>query len=110
MIQLLTDEEQKTVNKKVLSDLEAQILIKLGFDFNFPGPMQFVERYLRIHGFDKNKSVYDICFSLCKLALLEPKFLDYKPSQIAACASILAVNINQRDKNHNEFFRQSNGG
>ena len=39
MINLLTDEEKKYVRKQSLIDLEAQILIKLGFDFNFPGPI-----------------------------------------------------------------------
>lgn len=39
MINLLTDEEKKYVSKQSLIDIEAQILIKLGFDFNFPGPI-----------------------------------------------------------------------
>jgi hypothetical protein len=39
MINLLTDEEKKYVSKQSLIDLEALILIKLGFDFNFPGPI-----------------------------------------------------------------------
>jgi hypothetical protein len=39
MINLLTDEEKQYVTKKSLIDLEAQILIKLGFDFNFQGPV-----------------------------------------------------------------------
>jgi hypothetical protein len=39
MINLLTDEEKKYVSKQSLIDLEAQILIKMGFEFNFPGPI-----------------------------------------------------------------------
>ena len=39
MINLLTDEEKENVTKKSLIDLEASILVKLGFDFNFPGPI-----------------------------------------------------------------------
>jgi hypothetical protein len=39
MISLLTDEEQKLVSKKELIDLEENILVALGFDFNFPGPV-----------------------------------------------------------------------
>ena len=39
MTNLLTDEEKKYVSKQSLIDLEALILIKLGFDFNFPGPI-----------------------------------------------------------------------
>ena len=39
MINLLTDEEKKYVSKQSLIDIEAQILMKLGFDFNFPGPI-----------------------------------------------------------------------
>ena len=39
MINLLTDEEKKYVSKQSLIDIEAWILMKLGFDFNFPGPI-----------------------------------------------------------------------
>ena len=38
MINLLSEQEREYVTKQSLIDLEAQILIKLGFDFNFPGP------------------------------------------------------------------------
>jgi len=62
MINLLTDEEKKYVSKQSLIDLEAQILITLGFDFNFPGPMQSMERYSRILGYDKNKTIIDMGF------------------------------------------------
>ena len=55
MISLLSADEQKFVNKQSLIDLEAQILIKLGFEFNFPGPIQPMERYLRMLDYDKNK-------------------------------------------------------
>lgn len=39
MINLLSEEEKKYVSKKKLIDLEAQIIMTLGFDFNFPGPV-----------------------------------------------------------------------
>jgi hypothetical protein len=50
------------VTKKDLIDLEANILVALGFDFNFPGPVQSMERYLRILNYDLNKTVYDMSF------------------------------------------------
>jgi hypothetical protein len=62
MINLLSLEEKKTVTKQSLIDLESDILIKLGFDFNFPGPIQSMERYLRILGYDLNRSVYEMSF------------------------------------------------
>jgi hypothetical protein len=39
----------------------------MGFDFNFPCPMQFVERFLRILNADKIPEVYDIAYGICKL-------------------------------------------
>ena len=80
MIQLLTEEEQKYVTKKTLSDIEAQIIIKFGFDFNFPGPMQFVERYLRIMNADRIPAINNIVFAILKLQLIDPRFLSIKPS------------------------------
>ena len=66
MITLLSDDEKKYVTKKQLIDLEADILVVMGFDYNFPGPIQSMERYLRILNYDKNKTVYDMTYQICK--------------------------------------------
>lgn len=66
MISLLTIEEKKYVNKRALIDLEAQILMTLGFDFNFPGPIQSMERYLRIMNYDLNGTIRGMCFQIAK--------------------------------------------
>lgn len=62
MISLLTDDEQKSVSKPALIDLEAKILVSMGFDFSFPGPVQCMERFLRILNFDTNKIVNDMSY------------------------------------------------
>ena len=98
MINLLSNDEKRLVTKNSLVDLEAQILVKMGFDFNFPGPMQSMERYLRILGYDMNSTISDMAFQICKFQLNDARFLVYKPSQIAACSVILAINILQTDK------------
>ena len=41
-------------------DLEYHILQVFGFDFNFPGPVQSMERFLRILDYDLNKTIYDM--------------------------------------------------
>jgi hypothetical protein len=66
MINLLSSEEKKNVTKQSLIELESDILVKLGFDFNFPGPIQTMERYLRLLGYNNNKTVYDMGFQICK--------------------------------------------
>lgn len=66
MINLLSDDEKKYVSKQKLIDLEAKIIMTLGFDFNFPGPFQSMERYLRILGYDLNKTIQDMSFQICK--------------------------------------------
>ena len=77
--------------------MEAHILVMLGFDFNFPGPVQSMERYLRILDYDLNKTIYDMSFQICKFQCNDAQFLKYRPSVIAACAIILAINIYERD-------------
>ena len=62
MIGLLTEEEQKHVSKPSLIDLEAHILITLGFDFNFPGPIQPLERFLRVLNYDLNEIIFDMSY------------------------------------------------
>lgn len=39
LIGMLTSDEQKYVSKQGLIDLEADILMILGFDLSFPGPI-----------------------------------------------------------------------
>lgn len=79
-------------------DLEADILIKMGFDYNFPGPIQSLERFLRILKYDQNRTVYDMSYQICKFQLNDSMFLEYRPSQIAACSAIIAINIFERDQ------------
>ena len=66
MINLLPDEERKYVTKKQLILLEQDIIQKLGFDFNFPGPMQSMERFLRLLNYDQNPTLIDIAFQVLK--------------------------------------------
>ena len=54
MISLLTAEERRFVHKQDLIKLEEQILTRLGFEFNFQGPIPSLERYLRILNYDKD--------------------------------------------------------
>lgn len=57
MISLLGEDEKKLVTKQKLIDLESNILIIFGFDFNFPGPLQSMERYLRLLDYDLNSQL-----------------------------------------------------
>lgn len=78
MLTLLTDEEQKNVTKQSLIDLETKILTAFGFDLSWPGPIQCMERYLRILEIDTNKIVNDMAFQICKFQLNDSKFLSNK--------------------------------
>ena len=48
MIKLLNKKEKQLVTKESLVDLEYEILFMFGCDFNFHGPIHFVDRYLRL--------------------------------------------------------------
>lgn len=101
MINLLNAEEKKKITKQGLIQLEACILSRFGFDFNFPGPMQSLERFFRLLGYQGNNDVFDMGFQICKFAYNEARFLDYRPSQVAASAALLAINIYEDDTNPN---------
>jgi len=85
------------VTKRDIINLEAHILISMGFDFNFPGPIQTMERYMRILNYDFNKVVYDMAFQICKFQLNDATFLNYAPSKVAASSLLLAINIYEWD-------------
>ena len=80
MINLLSEDEKKNLTKQSLIDLVADILITMGFDYNFPGPIQSLERFLRILKYDQNKTVYDMSYQICKFQLNDSMFLEYRPS------------------------------
>ena len=96
LIGMLTAEEQKYVSKQGLIDLEEHVLMMLGFDFNFPGPIQSMDRFIRILSYDKNKTIREMSYQICKFQLNEAKFLNFRPSCIAACSVILSINIYQK--------------
>ena len=61
MISLLNENERKSITKQDLVNLECDILMRFGFDFNFPGPIDSLQRYLRLVNYDKDKAVWAIC-------------------------------------------------
>jgi hypothetical protein len=66
MINLLPDYELQHVTKQQLIQLEQDIIIQFGFDFNFPGPFQSMERFLKLLGYDQNEDVSDTAYQILK--------------------------------------------
>lgn len=56
-----------------------------------------LERYLRLLNYDDHKLVKDMAESINMFAMCEATFLKYRPSQLAACATIISINIQHRD-------------
>ena len=52
-----------------------------------------MDRYLRVLGFDNNAKVNQMALQILTLSLVDEKLLNYRASQIAASAAILAINI-----------------
>ena len=87
------------------------MLVKLGFDLHFPGPVVPMDRFLQLLGFNKSRLMVKMTYQICKFAMNEPVFLNYRPSMISACAVILCANIYMRDKEQYEstgVFSQGN--
>lgn len=55
MTQYLSEAERSWATTQELEKLEHDILIRFGFDFNFQGPVQFIERFLRILNYNNVK-------------------------------------------------------
>ena len=97
MISLLSKEEKSHVTKESLIELEAHIMTTLNFEFHLPGPIAPLERFVRLLDYHNNILVFDTASNICKYSLTDSRFLSYKPSEIAASAVILAINIYQKD-------------
>ena len=67
------------------------------------GPLPFLERYQRVLGIDQestNQLHYKIGYSARKLLrhmMHKPTFLDYRPSQIASTAILVAIDLNKAE-------------
>ena len=109
MINALEDLNGDKCKKDDLVELEEKILRLLGFDFNFNGPKQFLDRYLRVLGFDSNAKVNQMALQILTLSLVDEKLLNYRASQIAASAAILAINIFMVQKELKEGRTDSSG-
>ena len=48
MVKFLSNQEMVSVTKEEVNEMEKDILVRFGFDFNFPNPIEFVDRYLRL--------------------------------------------------------------
>lgn len=82
MIDLLTDYEKKYITKDSLIDLEFQIVSTFDMDFNFmvAGPIESMDRFLRILDYDQNENVKKMTLDICKFSLVDARFLKYKAS------------------------------
>ena len=81
-------------------ELEEQILIALQFSIHYTGPIPFIDRFQRILNLDQEKADHDFkqvgftARQFCKYMQRYGEFLDWKPSHLAAAATILAINLN----------------
>jgi hypothetical protein len=106
MIKLLNKKEKQMVTKEELEDLEFEIILMFGCDFNFHGPINFVDRYLRLLNYSNEEVIQMMCYEICKFSLNDDLFLSYMPSQIAACSVILSINIFKKEEM--EHYKNTN--
>lgn len=98
LLSVIDKREDIRVTRKSIGAMESDILIALGFDLSLPGPVVPIERFLHLLGINRVKILRLLTETMCKFSLNDPHFLQYRPSQIAACATILSTNIYHRDK------------
>lgn len=78
------------MDKTAVITLEHRILNDLSFDFNYPSPLPFLERYLRVCGLQNDQAITARAEEYLKIAISNINFLNYKPSLIAASALVLS--------------------
>ena len=81
---------------------EQDVLKNLGFDLIVPTPVVPLDRFLRLLNLHQNKMVEDMAHSLAKYALNDLRLTTYRPSALAACSIIIALNIFKRDEEEYE--------
>ena len=103
MIERLPSLLREQVTREQLITLEELIIRALDFDLQHDGPLPFLERYQRVLGIDiesTNGFYYKIGYSARKLLrhmMHKATFLAYRPSQIAATAILVAIDLNKAE-------------
>ena len=98
MMKLLNKKESQLCTKEDLIDLEFEMIFLFSCDFTYHNPVHFIDRYLRLLNFNNEVVINMMCIEICKFSLNDEMFLNYKPSQIAACCCLLAINIFKKDE------------
>ena len=81
-------------------ETESQVIRMLDWDLHMVGPIFFLERYQRIFGVENERNdpeatrVGGLARKIIRCLLLSSNYLRFKPSQIAAAALVLSININ----------------
>ena len=68
MIDLLSDYEKKVITKDSIIELEWKIVEAFDMDFNFmvAGPIESMDRFLRILNYDQNENVKKMTLDILK--------------------------------------------
>ena len=62
MLKIMDQEDREGRKKSHLIEMEAKVLVELGFEFDFPNPQTAVERHLHLLGYDKCRLISDMAF------------------------------------------------
>lgn len=100
MVRLVASEWNFETTKEEIIEMESQVIRLLDWDLSMVGPIFFLERYQRIFGVESERidpdaaRVGGLARKIIRCLLLSSQFLRFKPSQVAAAAVMLSININ----------------
>lgn len=99
MISLLPPDFKSQTTKKHLVSLERTILETLQFSVQWAGPTPFLDRYVRMMGLESEPLVLCVSRELCRSLTTDTKlFLTLRPSEVAAAALLMTLNLSQNSK------------
>ena len=99
MISLLPESQRHRLTKEELVELEEKIVLAFEFDFHYASPVTFLERYQRLFSVDQEdedegtKQIGYTARQFLKYMQRNHEFLEFTPSQQAAAALTLAINL-----------------
>ena len=99
MILLLYENHKIKLKKADILNLEEKILLTLEFSCHHVSAVPFLERFLRIFGFDQGEKGSDahqisgLAYKYCIFMQRTSRYLEFRPSQLASAALLLAINI-----------------
>eukprot|EP00798_Chlamydomonas_sp_ICE-L_P025201 gene25201-10841_t len=99
----------KAYTREQILSMEKKMLSQLGYKLSLPTSYNFQARFLKAANVHREVDVCNYVLYMLELSMVEESMLGYKPSQVAAAATYLAMTATEQTEPYPKALRQHSG-